>query len=95
MSEQKPNFSTENLISPRQIGWVYFREGDARVAVKVVRDRSGFPPFLSFPTSYYRGKTVQIVYYENHETWKEKRENLLKAFREAVGDEYFFNFCPE
>ena len=94
MSEQ-PNFSTENLISPGQIGWIYFREGEAKVAVKVVRDRLGCPPFLSFPTAYYRGKTVQIVFYENHQTWKDKREVLLRAFHEVVGDEYFFNFCPE
>jgi hypothetical protein len=87
-------FSTENLTAPRQIGWIFFPEGEAKVAAKVMRDRLGAPPYVSLPTSYYRGKTVQIVYYEDTDTWREKREKLLRQFREAVGEEYFLNFNP-
>lgn len=90
---QVPHVSTEDLVDPRQIGWVGYLEGDALIYVKVIRGR-GKTPFLSHISGHAHGKTQPGVVYSDAPKWKEKSSFILRRFREEVGDDYFFNAQP-
>lgn len=85
--------STEQLTDPRQIGWIGYKEGEATLYVKVIRGR-GKTPFLSHPVTHALGVTWPVVVYENAAFWKTVSGELLRYFREHVGDDYFFNAQP-
>lgn len=84
--------STDEIIDPRQIGWVTYREGDAIVRCKVIRGAK-MHPFLAHVVGFGQGSRVRVVEYCN-ETWREKSKELLRSFRTAVGDRYFFEALP-
>ena len=82
--------STVNLVDPEQIGWVEYREGDAAIALKVIRPKRKKEPFLAPITGYRSGISVASIKYPNQETWDVKAKALLEIFRQWVGDGYYF-----
>ena len=83
--------STDDLVDDRQIGWIKYKEGNALLTVKVVR-ASNDRPFLAHVTAYRQGTTVRTVEYEDRLNWNKLSKHMLQAFREQVGDDYFFKF---
>lgn len=91
MEMVKARIQTSSIVAPGQIGWVFYQEGDAEIALKVVRGRDGYP-FLATPCVRRDGVTVNFVNYHTRTLWNQKRKDLLKVFREQVGEEYYRNF---
>lgn len=88
----KARISTTDAVAPGQIGWVFFQEGSIEVAVKVIRGKRGV--FLAFPTIKRQTFTVNVVSYVNRDAWEERRRQLLRIFRDQVGEEYYRNSVP-
>lgn len=86
--------SIENLIDPKQIGWVIYEEGDATIKCKVIRGDSKFP-FLSQITGYAKRTEVRAVEYDDEEMWKIKSQYLLRAFKKQVGKHYYYNYMKD
>lgn len=93
----KLEISTEELVDPRQIGWIKYKEGNAWLKVKVVRPTTaGALPFLSHPTAYCPpAGSVKVVDYEDREMWRTMAREMLEAFRKVVGEDHFWKFRIE
>lgn len=86
--------SIDDLVYDRQVGWITYVEGDARLTVKVIRRKNG-KLFLAHHQMFKHDKQILSIDYADGLLWKQKQRILLKRFRECVGDEYFFNFKKE
>lgn len=85
------DISTEDLVDPLQIGWVSYREGDAILRVKVIRGTRGDKkPFVVRPNAFRNGLRVEIINYPDSDVWRAKAAAMIQAFRNKVGDGYFF-----
>lgn len=87
-------YSTENLVDRRQIGWIKYREGNALINCKVVRSKDG-RPFLSHVNGYMAGVSVECVQYEDKDHWAALGKVMLAKFKERVGSDYYHNFLPK
>lgn len=86
--------STEDVIAPGQIGWVYFYEGAAEIAAKVIKSEAG-ELYLALPTVRRAAKTVRIVNYTRRSVWSEKSRALLSFFVQEVGEDFCKTVTPE
>lgn len=99
-NSEKIRISKTDLVAPGQIGWVFYFEGDAELAAKVMREKESNRPYLSLPTCYRfrkgceKGVRVHIINYPRPEIWRKKRQELLGEFRRQVGDDYFYSASP-
>jgi len=71
-----------NLVAPDQVGWVIYKEGVAEIAVKIILSPTTGELFASLPTAYSKGKSVQVVRYENKPDWLCIAQSVVKFFKE-------------
>lgn len=90
MEMLKVRVSTEDLITPGQIGWIFFHEGDAEIGAKIIRGRNGIP-FIALPTAFRKGKSVSIVNFDPAK-WESKKRELIRLFRSQVGEDHYLTF---
>jgi len=83
----KARISTEDLISPGQIGWVYFTEGHVEIAAKVILSRDG-SLFMSLPTVKKAQTKIRVVNFTHRDVWLAKGRELVTFFIREVGDEF-------
>ena len=87
MEDLKARISTKDLVSPGQIGWVYFTEGHIEIAAKVLKSNEG-ALFMSLPTVRRAETKVRVVNYASKEVWLHKSRALCAFFIREVGDEF-------
>ena len=70
------------MVAPDQVGWVIYQEGVAEIAVKIILSPATGELFASLPTAYAKGKSVQVVRYQNKSDWLCIAQAAVKFFKE-------------
>lgn len=82
-------------VTPSQLGWVGWREGDAIVWAQVLRTKASPYPILRLPSLWKRGhQPIYVIEFEDTQLLKIKASYLLKKCRQEWGDDYFFKHDP-